>query len=187
MDRLMRCCRWLGGLAGWLAILAGCTAAGQGLPPLQTVPRVDLPRYVGTWYEIASYPHRFQRGCVASRAIYTLREDGTLGVTNECRQDTLDGPLRGVSGRARVADPLTGARLQVSFFWPIWGDYWIIDLDADYQWAVVGHPSRNYLWILSRTPGLDEALYQRILARLPDQGYDPARLHKTLQPGEPDR
>lgn len=175
--------RWLGGVVGgMMALLAGCAPSGQGLPPLQTVSRVDLPRYVGTWYEIASYPHRFQRGCVASRAVYTLRDDGTLGVTNECRQDTLDGPLRGVTGRARVADPVTGAKLKVSFFRPFWGDYWIIDLDADYRWAVVGHPSRKYLWILSRTRALDEALYQQILARLPAQGYDPARLLKTLQP-----
>jgi apolipoprotein D and lipocalin family protein len=174
--------RWLGGVFGGMALLAGCAPSGQGLPPLQTVTRVDLPRYVGTWYEIASYPHRFQRGCVASRAVYTLRADGTLGVTNECRQETLDGPLRSVTGTARVVDAASGAKLEVSFFRPFWGDYWIIDLDADYQWVVVGHPSRNYLWILCRSRVLDDALYQQIIARLPAQGYDPARLNKTLQP-----
>jgi apolipoprotein D and lipocalin family protein len=83
-----------------------------------------------------------------------------------------------------VVDAATNARLEVSFFWPFWGGYWIIDLDPDYRWAVVGHPSRDYLWILSRTRTLDETLYQRLLARLPAQGYDPARLNKTLQPNQ---
>jgi len=182
MGRLMRRCRWLGGMAGWLVMLVGCAPSGQTLPPLQTVARVDLQRYIGTWYEIASYPHRFQRGCVASRAVYTLRGDGTLAVTNDCRQETLDGPLRSVTGTARVVDAASGAKLEVSFFRPFWGDYWIIDLDADYQWAVVGHPSRRYLWILSRTRSLDEVVYAQILARLPAQGYEPARLNLTLQP-----
>jgi apolipoprotein D and lipocalin family protein len=152
------------------------------LPPLQTVAKVDLQRYVGTWYEIASYPHRFQQGCVASRAVYTLQDDGQIAVRNECRQETLDGPLKSVEGKARVVDPGSNARLEVTFFWPFWGAYWIIDLDPDYRWAVVGHPSRNYLWILSRTRTLDASLYQQIVARLPARGYDPARLNRTLQP-----
>ena len=173
--------RWCGRMIGCLAVLAGCTPSGQGLPPLQSVARVDLPRYVGTWYEIASYPHRFQRGCVASRAEYALRDDGQVSVRNECRQGSLDGPFKSVEGRARVVDPVSNARLAVTFFWPFWGDYWIIDLDPDYQWAVVGHPSRNYLWILSRSRSLDEALYQRIVAGLPARGYDPLRLQRTLQ------
>ena len=94
----------------------------------------------------------------------------------------MDGPLKSVQGRARVIDPASNARLEVTFFWPFWGAYWIIDLDPDYRWAVVGHPSRNYLWVLSRTRTLDETLYQQIVARLSAQGYDPARLNRTLQP-----
>jgi len=90
-----------------------------------------------------------------------------------------------VTGTARVVDATTNARLEVSFFRPFWGDYWIIDLDPGYRWAVVGHPSRNYLWILSRTPTLDEAVYQQLLAGLPAKGYDPVRLQRTLQPREP--
>jgi len=178
----MKIRRWIGLLAAGMAAICGCAPSGQGLPPLQTVARVDLQRYLGTWYEIASYPHRFQKGCVATRAVYKLRDDGQIAVRNECRQETLDGPLKSVQGRARVIDPASNARLEVTFFWPFWGAYWIIDLDPDYRWAVVGHPSRNYLWVLSRTRTLDETLYQQIVARLPAQGYDPARLSRTLQP-----
>jgi len=180
----MRVGHWLGLLTAGMATLSGCAPSGQGQLPLQTVERVDLVRYVGTWYEIASYPHRFQKGCVASRAIYSLRDDGQIAVRNECRQGALDGPLRAVEGRARVVDPASNARLKVTFFWPFWGAYWIIDLDTDYRWAVVGHPSRNYLWILSRTPTMEEAVYEQIVARLSAQGYDPARLNRTLQPSE---
>ena len=184
MDGPGRLRYWLGLVAGMLAALTGCAPSSRGLPPLQTVAKVDLQRYAGTWYEIASYPHRFQKGCVATRAVYTLGSDGRIGVVNECRKNTLDGEVKSVEGQARVVDAATNARLEVSFFWPFWGGYWIIDLDPDYRWAVVGHPSRDYLWILSRTPTLDEALYQQLLARLPAQGYDPARLNKTLQPNE---
>jgi apolipoprotein D and lipocalin family protein len=171
-------------LTSLLTLFTGCAPAGHGLPSLPTVASVDLARYAGTWYEIASYPQRFQKGCVATRTIYTLGAGGRIGVYNECRKDSLDGPLKSVEGQARVVDAATNAKLEVSFFWPFWGAYWIIGLDPDYRWAVVGHPSRNYLWILSRTRGLDESIYQRILARLPTLGYDPARLHRTLQPAE---
>lgn len=174
-------CRWLALLAGGVAALAGCAPAGRGLPPLPTVAKVDLQRYAGTWYEIASYPHRFQKGCTASRAVYTLHADGTVGVYNECREGKPDGPLKSVTGKARVVDAGSNARLEVTFFWPFWGDYWIIGLDEDYRWAVVGHPSRDYLWILSRTPTLDEDLYRRIVGRLPALGYDAARLQRTVQ------
>jgi len=178
----MKISRWLGMLAAGLTVLCSCAPSGRGLPPLQTVAKVDVQRYLGTWYEIASFPHRFQKGCVATSAVYSLRDDGQLEVVNECHQETLTGPLKSVHGRARVVDPVTSARLEVTFFWPFWGDYWVIDLDPDYRWVVVGHPSRNYLWILSRTRTLDESLYERIVARLPAQGYDPVRLQRTLQP-----
>jgi apolipoprotein D and lipocalin family protein len=182
MDCSCRAKHWLAVGAGLALAMFGCAPPGKGLPPLQTVAKVDLQRYVGTWYEIASYPHRFQKGCVATRAVYELLSDGSVGVINECRQEALDGPLKAVKGKARVVDRQTNARLEVSFFRPFWGDYWIIDLDPDYQWAVIGHPSRNYLWILSRSRTLDENLFQQILSRLPAQGYDPARLRRTLQP-----
>lgn len=171
-----------------LATLAGAcagrtTTAREGLPPLQTAPRVELPRYLGTWYEIASYPQRFQAGCTATTANYSLRDDGQIAVLNRCRKGGLDGKLDEAEGRARVVDEVTNAKLEVSFFGPFWGDYWIIDLDEEgYRYAVVGHPGRDYLWILSREPQLEPAIYEGIIERLREQHYDTSRLVKTLQP-----
>jgi len=174
-----------------LAVLAGCatsTTERLRLPPLETVERVELGRYLGTWYEIASFPQRFQRGCTATAATYALRDDGRIDVLNSCRKESLDGELATARGLARVVDRVTNARLEVSFFRPFWGDYWIIDLGRDYEYAVVGHPSRDYLWILSRTPTLPEATYQGILERLQARGYETSRLVRTQQaraPGAP--
>ena len=165
-------------------LVGGCAATTTErlhLPPLQTVAHVDLGRYVGTWYEIASFPQRFQRNCAATTATYTARTDGDIDVLNRCRDRTVDGPERVSHGRARVVDRRTNARLEVSFFRPFWGDYWIIDLDDDYAYAVVGHPGRDYLWILSRTPTLDPAVYERIVARLAAAGYETNRLVRTAQ------
>ncbi len=166
-----------------VGILLGC----QSTPSTVTVvEHVDLDRYLGRWYEIASFPQYFQRGCVATQAHYSRRQDGRIRVENECRDRTLDGDVRRAEGVARVeqGDP-SHARLRVQFFWPFWGHYWIIELDPDYRWAVVGHPERKYLWILSRTPTLDEAVHQEVLARIRAQGYDLAPLQQTLQPPAP--
>lgn len=149
---------------------------------LQTVASVDLDRYLGRWYEIASYPAWFQKNCTATTADYSLREDGRIKVVNSCRKGALDGKLKQAKGRAKLADPVSNAKLKVSFFGPFWGDYRIIDLDPEYQWAVVGVPSRKYLWILSRTPHMDDEVYEGIVSRMRDQGYDPERLNRTLQP-----
>lgn len=168
---------------------AGCTTTTTArfhLPVLQTVPHVDLGRYVGTWYEIANFPQRFQRGCTATTATYILRSDGQIDVVNRCRKGSLEGPEKVARGRARVADFSTNAKLEVSFFWPFWGDYWIIDLGGSYEYAVVGHPSRDYLWILSRTPTMEPDLYAAIVCRLQAQGYQTDHLQKTTQPGRQD-
>jgi apolipoprotein D and lipocalin family protein len=164
-------------------VLAAATPVRAGdEQPLDVVESVDLDRYLGRWYEIASYPMYFQRGCTATTADYSLREDGLIKVINSCRKGTLDGKLKQAKGKAKVVDTETNAKLKVSFFGPFWGDYWIIDLDPDYRWAVVGGPKRKYLWILSRTPQMDEALYEEIIGRLPAKGYDPKRLNRTTQP-----
>ncbi len=157
-------------------------AVPDSVPPLQTVPNVDLQRYMGTWYEIASFPQRFQKGCVASMATYALRKDGKVEVLNQCRNETLDGKLRSAKGKAWVVDKETNAKLRVSFFWPFWGSYWIIDLGSNYEYAVVGHPNRNYLWILSRKQQMDPGTFEAILQKLKAQHYDISRLNKTLQP-----
>mgnify|MGYP003572124103 FL=1 len=159
------------------------TTARLNLPPLATVELVDITRYMGTWYEIASFPQSFQEGCTGTTATYSLRDDGDVAVLNRCRKGSLDGEEDAAEGRARVIDSSTNAKLEVSFFRPFWGEYWIIDLGPDYEFAVVGHPSRDYLWILSRTPTMDSSVYEGILERLRDKGYQLDRLNKTLQAG----
>lgn len=145
---------------------------------VQTVPSVDLKRYIGKWYEIARYPNRFQKDCAGSvSATYTLREDGKVGVLNECRKKS--GEMMSANGRAKIADKNTNAKLLVSFFWPFYGDYWILDLGPSYEYAVVGEPRRKYLWILSRTPVMDEGTFRIVLERLTKQGYDISKLQKT--------
>lgn len=168
-------------ILGLLMSLAA-NAFAQSLPPVKTVDYVDLARYMGTWYEMASFPQFFARDCVASQAEYSFRDDGRVNVINSCRKNTFDGPIDKVEGYAEVVDTKTNAKLKVTFFWPISGDYWVIGLDADYQWAVVGHPSRDYLWILSRNRQMDETLYQNILDMVAAQGFDLRKLNKTPQP-----
>ena len=164
-----------------ISILAACRLPeAEKLPPLRVVDHVDLKRYAGEWFEIARYPHRFQEGCVGSKATYRLDDDGIV-VVNECYEQKLTGAVRSVTGSARVVDRQTNAKLKVTFFWPFAGDYWIIDLDDNYQYAVVGHPTRKYLWILSREQEMDATVYQGILLRLQLQGYDTAKLIKTRQ------
>ena len=175
--------RRVAGLIGvlWAGGCASTTSERLHLPALQTVPHVELARYLGTWFEIASFPQRFQRGCTATTATYTLRDDGQLDVINRCRLGSPDGKTKEARGRARVVDRVTNAKLEVSFFRPFWGPYWIIDLAQDYSYAVVGHPGRDYLWILSRSPTMSDDTYQKILTRLRTQHYETARLVRTVQ------
>jgi apolipoprotein D and lipocalin family protein len=147
-------------------------AGSPGLPPLQTVAKVDMTRYLGRWYEIARLPNRFQKGCAGSTADYALREDGEISVINSCRKEQ-DGSLEQVTGRAWIVDAASNAQLKVTFFWPFRGDYWIIELGKEYEYAVVGTPNRKYLWILSRTASMDDSLYAAILQRAAQQGFDP--------------
>jgi apolipoprotein D and lipocalin family protein len=163
----------------WIApLLLPCLAACAGRPPLRTVERVDLARYVGTWYEIASLPNRFQRGCAATTATYALRDDGRVAVRNRCLRDGGESAIEGVAWPVDESH----ARLRVRFFWPFTGAYQVIALDPEYRWAMVGHPSRRFLWILSRTPRLDDAVYQRLVAEARAQGFEVARLARTPQP-----
>jgi len=165
-----------------LLLLLSCTfQKKQAAAPLEAVPFVDLTRYIGQWYEISRYPHRFQEGCFGSRATYSMREDGNIAVLNECYEGSFSGTLRNAKGTAKVVDKKSNAKLKVSFFWPFTGDYWIIDLGKDYEYAVVGHPARTYLWILSRTKKMDEKLYREILERLEAKGYDTTKLISTRQ------
>lgn len=164
-----------------LMVSAGSAAAESTTrQPLRTVDSVDLSRYSGIWYEIARYPNRFQRDCQSdTTAEYTLRKDGKVQVLNSCRQK--DGKTKTARGTAKVADKTTNAKLRVTFFWPFYGDYWVIGLSPDYRYAIVGEPKRKYLWILSRTPEMDEGTYKEALEQIRAAGYDPDKLLKTRQ------
>lgn len=169
-------------LAAILALsLAGCATYA----PLPTVSNVDLPRYAGTWYEIARIPNRFEKGCVAVTATYTLRADGRVDVLNRCELEHLGGSVDQAQAVARVVDDATNAKLAVQFFWPFHGDYWVLALDRDYQWAIVGTPSRDYLWILSRTPQMKPSLYGLLVDRAAELGFDTKRLQLTPQVATP--
>jgi apolipoprotein D and lipocalin family protein len=171
-----------------LGALTLANAGSPGLPPLQTVAKVDVARYLGRWYEIARLPNRFQKGCAGSTADYALREDGEISVINSCRNEQ-DGRLDQVTGRAWIIDTSSNAQLKVTFFWPFRGDYWIIELGKEYEYAVVGTPNRKYLWILSRTASMDDGLYAAILQRAGQQGFDPGAVVRentgTLKAGAP--
>lgn len=153
--------------------------------PLKTVKYVDLKKYVGLWYEVAKIPNSFQDHCIkGTTAKYVLKEDGEIKVINSCIDE--DGEVDEADGLARIVDKKTNAKLEVSFFsifgWrPIWGDYWIIGLDENYQWAIVGTPSRKYGWVLSRTPKLDEATMSTIFGIIKEQGYDPKKFELSKQ------
>lgn len=148
----------------------------------EVVEHVDLERYAGKWYEIAAIPNMFQKGCTRTIARYELRDDGKLEVINSCRKGGLDEEPSFSDGVARVVDEETNAKLRVRFFWPLSVPYWIIDLDPDYQWAVVGTPDHDNLWIISRKPTMSEELYQRLVERCAEQGYDVSELERTLHP-----
>ena len=143
---------------------------------LEVVPHVELKKYLGKWYEIAHLPARFQEGCTDTTATYTLSEDGSISVLNECRRN---GKVKQVKGKAKVVDKNTGAKLKVTFFWPFYGDYWIINLGKDYDYAVVGTPNRKYLWILSRTPQMDDNLFSQLIESVKSKGFDVNNLIKT--------
>jgi apolipoprotein D and lipocalin family protein len=148
---------------------------------LQTVPNVDLNKYSGKWYEIASYPQRFQKGCHCTTAEYTLSDKGYIIVENRCNRDSVNGKQFYIKGKAFVENNSGNAKLRVQFFWPFKGKYWIIDLAADYSYAVVSHPNKKYLWILSRTSKMDDAVYQQIISRLKSKGFDLSKIKITEQ------
>jgi apolipoprotein D and lipocalin family protein len=160
-----------------LALPFGAVGAATAAAPVTTVAAVDLGRYVGTWYEIAHFPMFFQRNCIAdTTATYAALPSGKVSVTNRCRTATRLDEAR---GKASVVPGTGNAQLKVSFFWPFSAPYWVIGLDPDYRWAVVGDPSRRYLWVLSRTPALPKALLDAALDAATAQGYDLAALKYT--------
>lgn len=156
---------------------------GDDLQPLKTVPYVDVNRYMGKWYEISSIPQSFSKGCIGSTAFYELRDNGDVSVLNECWIGSFSGKKKQAKGKAWVVDKTTNSKLKVQFFWPFAGDYWIIELDENYEYVVVGAPGRDYLWVLSRTPTMAPELYQDLMNRLTNvHQYDISSLKMTPQP-----
>jgi apolipoprotein D and lipocalin family protein len=174
-------------VASWLAGGLAHAQAQPSPPPLAPIASLDVGRYLGTWYEVAKYPNAFQRVCAANtRAEYRLLEAGQIEVINRCEKAS--GEMTEAVGRARQVGAADSPQLKVRFapgwlsFLPmVWGNYWVIDLDADYQLAAVSEPEREYLWILSRSPQVDEGRYQALLGRLQAKGFDLSRLETSPQ------
>lgn len=200
--------RWSGFMPDFLGFTALCFAAalvflaGAGAAHAQastqsstqtpqatlaTIPALDVPRYMGTWHEIAKYPNRFQKQCVRNtRAEYTLLENGRVQVVNRCQ--LANGETDEAVGQARQLGGADSPKLEVRFApawlsWlpMVWGNYWVIDLDPAYQLVAVSEPSREYLWILSRSPQVDTKTYQALLERLKAKGFDLKRLELSPQ------
>lgn len=161
--------------------------AAHSAQPLQTIQSLDVSRYMGTWYEIAKYPNRFQKQCVANTsAEYSVRKDGTLTVLNRCQKT--GGEMDEAQGQARQIGGTKSPKLEVRFApawlsWlpMVWGDYWVIDLDPEYQLVAVSEPSREYLWVLARTQQVDQAKYDALLQRLKARGFDLTKLELSPQ------
>lgn len=167
-----------------VCLVTGCAGTGLKTPP-ETVTAVDLTRYTGLWHEIARLPMWAQWNCVTSTAEYRLRDDGKVGVRNACV--TKDGGQISIDGEATVVDAEHHAKLNVVFDqWAAklvaWftsseqGNYWILRLDPNYQWVVVGTPDREYLWILSRSKVMDDDLYRELVEYVRQQGFSVDKL-----------
>lgn len=170
-----------------LALLHFQVQAQASDSPVKTIASLDVPRYLGTWYEIAKFPNWFQRKCASNtKAVYSNKPDGNLQVLNSCKQ--ADGEISEAEGTARQIGAKDSPKLEVRFapawlsFLPmVWGNYWVIDLDSQYQLAAVSDPRREYLWILSRTPQLEPKIYEELLGRLQAQQFDVRKLEITPQ------
>ena len=171
-----------------LALLLGaCAVSSWAEAPLAPISSLNVQKYMGTWYEIAKYPSFFQRKCVSNTvAQYSLQTDGIVRVENRCKQE--DGQVIDALGQARQIGDTNSAKLEVRFapawlsFLPfVWGDYWVIDIDPDYQLVAVSEPKREYLWVLSRTPEVNAKAYDDLLTRLEKRGFDLKRLEKSKQ------
>jgi apolipoprotein D and lipocalin family protein len=168
-----------------IIFLMSCASSqNKDLPPLKTVEQVDLDKYIGVWYEVAKIPNSFQDQCAyGTTAEYKIQKDSSIQVINKCYDENGEPDI--ADGVANVVDKKTNSKLEVSFvsflgIRPFWGDYWIIGLDENYQWAVVGTPGRKYGWVLSRTPSIPDETMQEIFDILKSQNYDPASFEISM-------
>ena len=163
-----------------LLLFTSCNAQNTMIDKT-VVKELDIDRYLGKWYEISRYDHKFERGLVGVTATYSFREDGKIKVVNAGYKNTLNGQKSEAIGKAKIPNPSIRSKLKVSFFWFFYGDYFVLELDENYKWAVIGSSSDKYLWILSRTPQMDDGLYDEILNNLTQRGYDVNKLLKVKQ------
>lgn len=162
-------------------ILATMIFSQSKAQPLKAVAEVKLNKYLGKWYEISSFPQRFQKGCHCTTATYSLSDKGYIIVENRCNKDSINGKESYIKGKAFVVKNSGNSKLKVQFFWFFKAKYWIIDLADDYSYAVVGHPNRKYLWILSRTPFMNSEVYNKIVTKMQLMGFDVSKLKLTKQ------
>jgi apolipoprotein D and lipocalin family protein len=172
--KFFRICLWLAAALS----LTGCATP----PATRTVAHVDLDRYLGRWYVIANVPYALERGKVASYDTYARRPDGRLDNIFTFRKGTFAAPEKSWHGVAWVVDHKSDATWHVRFIWPFYATYLVLDLDPDYQWAVVGTPQRRLIWVLARQRQLDDATYATILRRIAAAGVDTNRLVRVPQP-----
>ncbi|MBN2892317.1 MAG: lipocalin family protein [Bacteroidales bacterium] len=162
-------------------IVSGCAQNPKNEIDVKTVEKVELEKYLGTWYEIARFDHSFERDLVGVTATYSLRDDGKITVLNQGYKNTLDGKHSTAKGKAKIPNPKETAKLKVSFFLFFYGDYFILELGENYEYALIGSSSPKYLWILSRTPQMDEETYQMLVDNAQNRGYDVSKLIKVEQ------
>lgn len=158
------------------SMLMGCN---ENFAPMDTVKQVELTRYLGKWYQVSFIPNSFQSMCIADTQAEYQADGEDIRVINRCR--TKDGSVEQANGIAKIVENSQNAKLRVSFFRPFYGNYWVLDLDRDYQWVLVGEPSRKYAWILSRTPQLDPTIEQQIIEKAVALGYQRTQFQTSVQ------
>lgn len=163
-----------------LTILMMSCSKTKTMVNTQTVKELELDKFLGKWYEIARYPHSFEKDLVGVTATYSMRDDGKIRVVNQGFKQSLDGKRSSAEGKAKVPNPSEPGKLKVSFFWFFYADYFVMELDSNnYEWAVIGSSSSKYLWVLSRSPQMDDKLYQDLMQKIQNRGYNLDKLQKV--------
>jgi apolipoprotein D and lipocalin family protein len=165
----------------FLGIVTGLLNTQPAMSQREYVKSLDLQRYLGVWYEIARYPHKFEKNLVGVTATYSLQDNGNISVVNSGHLLTLGGRMKTAYGKAKFAGKEHNGHLKVSFFLFFYADYLILDLEENYQWAIIGSSSDNYLWILSKTPQMSPVTYKMLLEKVRSMGYDVSKLHRVVQ------
>lgn len=163
--------------------ICSCTKTNSQMIDKTTVKELDLNRYLGKWYEIARFPHSFEKDLVGVTATYRLKDDGKIEVLNQGFKNTLDGEQSKAVGKAKIPNKPEPGKLKVAFFWIFYADYFVLELDNEnYQYAMIGSSSDKYFWILGRTPQMDPATYNMLLEKAHKRGYNLEKLYKVPQP-----